>query len=99
MSLKHATFYLNQKINPYTPINNEHLKQISWLNFGHFSLDILLSLVGSLRNIVRCVPPRLRHTIYNVLVKPHLLYLVEIWGSEAKTKLASLQVTKSKYYF
>lgn len=56
----------------------------------------LSSLIGSLRNITRCIPHKLRHTIYNTLVKPHLLYLIEIWGSAAKTKLAELQIAQNK---
>lgn len=56
----------------------------------------LSSLVGALHSIVRCIPQRLRYTIYNSLVKPHLLYLIEIWGSAPKTKLSQLQITQNK---
>lgn len=56
----------------------------------------LSSLLGSLRNIVRCLPHRVRQTIYNSLVKPHLLYLVEIWGSAPKTNLKDLQIAQNK---
>lgn len=71
-------------------------KSLSWNAHLDKIKTKLSSLLGSLRNIVRCIPHRLRHTIYNALVKPHLLYLVEIWGSAAKTKLANLQVTQNK---
>lgn len=56
----------------------------------------LSSLTGSLRRIVRCIPRQIRYTIYNSLVKPHLLYLIQIWGSAAKTKLADLQIQQNK---
>lgn len=56
----------------------------------------LTSLIGSLRLIVRCIPRQIRYTIYNTLVKPHLLYLLEVWGSAAKTKIATLQVMQNK---
>lgn len=56
----------------------------------------LSALSGSLHNIVRCIPPKLRYTMYNSLVKPHLLNLIEVWGSAAKTKLSELQVTQNK---
>lgn len=56
----------------------------------------LSSLLGSLRNIVRCLPHRVRQTIYNSLVKPHLLYLIEIWGSAPKTNLKYLQIAQNK---
>lgn len=56
----------------------------------------LSSLNGSLRHIVRCIPHRIRYTIYNSLVKPHLLYLIEIWGSAAKTRLKNLQIYQNK---
>lgn len=56
----------------------------------------LSSLAGSLRNIVRCVPRQIRFTIYNSLVKSHLLYLMEVWGGAAKTTLSKLQILQNK---
>lgn len=56
----------------------------------------LISLQASLRGNIRCIPRKLRITIYNALVKPHLLYLIEIWGSAAKTRLEKLQVLQNK---
>jgi hypothetical protein len=66
---------------------NTHLKQIK---------KKLISLRGSLRNITKCIPRSLRYTIYNALVKPHLLYLIEIWGTAAKTQLDKLQRQQNK---
>lgn len=34
--------------------------------------------------------------IYNSLVKPHLQYLIEVWGSTADTNLKELQRTQNK---
>lgn len=56
----------------------------------------LVSLRACLRNNISCIPRKLRFNIYNALVKPHLLYLIEIWGSGAKTKLAELQILQNK---
>lgn len=56
----------------------------------------LSSLMGSLRIIARCLPKYVRQTIYNSLVKPHILYLVELWGSASKTKLADIQIAQNK---
>lgn len=56
----------------------------------------LTCLIGSLRNIVHCLPLQIRRTIYNSLVKPHLLYLIEIWGSAPKTTLKNLQTRQNR---
>lgn len=34
--------------------------------------------------------------IYNSLVKPHLLYLIEIWGVASKSNIAQLQIAQNK---
>lgn len=56
----------------------------------------LISLSGILRNIVRYLPLKVRYTIYNSLVKPHLDYLINIWGSAPKTNLRGLQIAQNK---
>lgn len=56
----------------------------------------LSSLTGSVKNVMHCVPRQIRYTIYNCLVKPHLLYLIELWGSAVKSKLAKLQISQNK---
>lgn len=56
----------------------------------------ITSLTGSLRNIVRCLPDKVRYLIYNSLVKPHIDYLIEVWGSAAKTNLSTVQTAQNK---
>jgi hypothetical protein len=56
----------------------------------------ITSLTGALRRIVRCLPKRVRYTIYNSLIKPNLEYLIEIWGSAAKSNLQTLQISQNK---
>lgn len=56
----------------------------------------LSALAISLRNITKCIPHQVRFTIYNSLVKSHLLYLIEVWGSATKTKLTELQIMQNK---
>lgn len=56
----------------------------------------LASLTGLLRSISRCLPQKVRYLIYNALVKPHIDYLVEIWGSAAKTNLNQIQRAQNK---
>lgn len=45
---------------------------------------------------MRCLPKQVCLTIYNSLVKSHLDYLIEVWGSAAKTNLKSLQIAQNK---
>lgn len=56
----------------------------------------LTSLLGALRKVSHCIPKTIKPVIYNTLVKPHLEYLVEIWGSAASSNLNSLQRTQNK---
>lgn len=56
----------------------------------------LASLAGLLRNMSRCLPKRVRYTIYNSMVKSHIDYLIEIWGTAAKTNLQLLQRAQNK---
>jgi hypothetical protein len=56
----------------------------------------LTSLTGALRNFARNIPLQTRYTIYNALIKPHLDYLTEIWGTAAKTNLEALQIAQNK---
>jgi hypothetical protein len=65
-------------------------KQIAYIK------NKLASLTGSLRSINECVPRKLKYNIYNSLVKSHLLYLIEIWGTAAKTGLQELQRAQNK---
>lgn len=56
----------------------------------------LTSLTGALRSVVRCFPRQVRYNIYNTLIKPHLDYLVEVWGTAAKTNIETLQIAQNK---
>jgi hypothetical protein len=69
---------------------------LTWKVHTKHIMTRLISLFASLRYNVKCIPRKLRYTIYNALVKPHLLYLIEIWGNAAKTILKELQVLQNK---
>lgn len=70
--------------------------KLTWNNhIEHIRIKIM-SVSGCIRNLVGCIPRNLRYTIYNTLVKPHLMYLIELWGSATKTRLANLQVAQNK---
>lgn len=56
----------------------------------------LASLTGMLRGISRCFPQKVRYLIYNALVKPHIDYLIEVWGSASKTNLNTIQRAQNK---
>lgn len=56
----------------------------------------LISVLGAVRNISNYIPKRVSSIIYNSLVKSHLEYLIEIWGSAAATHLKSLQRIQNK---
>lgn len=102
----------SKKLEPYEPltINNVPLKEnkeekylglridanLTWNAHIDHIKSKLASLMGSLRPVVRCLPRQVRSTIYNSLVKSHLLYLIEIWGYASKTKLAELQRSQNK---
>lgn len=102
----------NKKIPDFTPltINNETINKTNNEKYLGLILDNRLTfkahidylrnkiipLTGALRNISKYVPYKLRHTIYNALVKPHLEYLIQIWGQAAKTHLQKIQITQNK---
>lgn len=56
----------------------------------------LQSLMGLLRSFAKCLPRKVKYLIYNSLVKPHLDYLIEIWGCAAKTNLNIIQIAQNK---
>lgn len=71
-------------------------KNLTWKAHLLLLQNKLSSLMGSLYNMAHCIPQKVRLLIYNSLVKPHLLYLIEIWGSAAKTNLQKLQVVQNR---
>lgn len=102
----------NKQIPTFTPltINNEIIKRssaekylglwiddkLTWnLHINHIRTK-LISLLGALRKIAHCIPYQVRNVIYNSLVKSHLEYMIEIWGSAAATHLKQLQTTQNK---
>lgn len=56
----------------------------------------LSPLTGVLRNITSCLPHKVRYLIYNSLVKPHIDYLIEIWGTAAKTNIDPIQRAQNR---
>ncbi|CAK1585636.1 unnamed protein product [Parnassius mnemosyne] len=102
----------NKKIPTYTPlkINNITLKRSKKEKYLGLLLDDkliwdshidkiaskLASLTGALRKVSNCIPYKIKSTVYNALAKPHLEYLIEIWGSAAQTHISKLQRAQSK---
>lgn len=96
----HITLKINdQQINK---VNEEKYlglildSKMTWLPHIQKIKTKLTSLTGALRSIARCLPPQVRYTIYNALVKPHIDYLIEAWGTAAKTNLKILQTAQNK---
>ncbi|CAF4942058.1 unnamed protein product [Pieris macdunnoughi] len=56
----------------------------------------LKSLIGRFWSISKCIPQSVRHLIYNCLVKPHFIYLIEIWGTACKNKISTIQTLQNK---
>lgn len=102
----------NKKIGNYNPlsINGEIIDrvnkekylglildhQLTWKHHIEKICNKLNSLRGALRGIVRCLPKCVRYTIYNSLAKSHIDYLIEVWGTAAKTNLQKLQTSQNK---
>lgn len=70
--------------------------KLSWKPHIEHVRSKLTALTGALRKMGSCVPLKVRNTIYNSLVRPHLEYLIEVWGSAAKTNLIALQIAQNK---
>ena len=102
----------NKKIGEYNPltINGERINkvnkekylglildsQLSWVPHIESVRNKLTSLTGALRNVARCLPREVRYIIYNSMVKSHLDYLVEVWGTAAKSNLQPLLIAQNK---
>lgn len=69
---------------------------LTWKTHINYISTKLVSLLGALRRISHCIPKKISTIIYNSLVKSHLEYLVEIWGSAATSNLNALQRTQNK---
>lgn len=92
-------------------IDNDELKQKSsekylgiildhYLDFKQHIHKIktkLTSLSGAVRAASNCLPRKIKYIIYNSLIKPHIDYLIEIWGTAAKSNLEPLQRAQNKF--
>lgn len=56
----------------------------------------LASLAGILCRNKNSFPRKIRYLIYNSLVKPHIEYLIEIWGTTAKKYINMIQTKQNK---
>lgn len=95
---------------PTLHVNNEPLTKVQSQKYLGLTLDShltwkphldnirakLTSLMGILRGVVRCFPESVRYIIYNSLIKPHITYLIEVWGSATKTNTKPLQIAQNK---
>ena len=70
--------------------------QITWKPHFEKIQSKVSALMGKLRHTVRCFSKSVCYTIYNSLVKSHLTYVIELWGSAAKTNLNQLQISQNK---
>lgn len=102
----------NKKITDFEPlhINSQQIKRshcekylgllldesLSWTNHIEKIKSKLSTITGTLRGMAPCFPYKIRHLIYNSLIKPHIDYLIEIWGSAAKTNLNPVQRIQNK---
>ncbi|CAH2100147.1 unnamed protein product [Euphydryas editha] len=87
---------------PISKVDNEKYlglildSKMSWKPHIQKIKTKLRSLTGLLRGTVGCYPRHVRYTIYNSLVKPHIDYLIQLWGTAAKTNLKELQIAQNK---
>jgi hypothetical protein len=96
--------FTQPSINGQVINRKEHEKYLGLIFDAHLTWKLhiekakakLTSLTGALRNISRCFPRRVKFLIYNALVKPHIDYLIEVWGTAAKTNLNKLQRAQNK---
>lgn len=102
----------NKKISDHDPLilNNMTINQIDSERYLGLIVDSKLtwkphiekikaklsSLTGAIRGITRCLPRGVRYSIYNSLIKSHIDYLIEIWGSAAKSHINIIQRAQNK---
>jgi hypothetical protein len=70
--------------------------QLNWKSHIEKIHSKLISLTGALHGFNKCLPRQVRYLIYNCLIKPHLDYLIEIWGTAANTNLKIIQTAQNK---
>lgn len=71
-------------------------RQLNWKQHIDKIKAKLTSLTGIIRNIAKCLPRKVKYIIYNSLIKPHIDYLIEIWGTAAKSNLEIVQIAQNK---
>lgn len=71
-------------------------EKLTWKHHIEHVASKLSSFLGALYKVASYIPNGTRTTIYNSLVKSHLEYLIEIWGSAAKSNLTYLQRMQNK---
>lgn len=71
-------------------------KNLNWKPHIDKVKSKLTSLSGALRSFAKNIPTQVRYTIYNSLIKPHIDYLIEVWGTAVKTNLEALQIAQNK---
>lgn len=70
--------------------------KLTWkLHIDHVKTK-LISLLRALRKVTKCIPKKVCLIIYSFLVKSNLEYLIEVWGSAAKSNLNPLQRIQNK---
>ncbi|KAG6443424.1 hypothetical protein O3G_MSEX002874 [Manduca sexta] len=69
---------------------------LSWKPHIEKITSKLTSQVGVLHHLAKCLPRKAQYIIYNSLVKPHIDYLIEIWGTAVKSNLQKLQTKQNK---
>lgn len=95
IQLKINDIELKQKTSEkYLGLNLDHY--LNWNKHIHSIKAKLTSLTGTLRGVTNCLPQKIKYLIYNSLVKPHIDYLIEIWGTANKTNLKTIQVAQNK---
>jgi hypothetical protein len=70
--------------------------ELTWRTHIEHIKNKLIPLLGSLQRVSCCIPPRVRNTLYNALVKSNLQYLIEIWGTASKSAMSDLQTLQNK---
>lgn len=86
---------LNRKTNEkYLGLIMDH--NLNWNLHINKIKNKLTSLTGTVRDISNCLPCKIKYLIYNTLIKPHIDYLIEIWGTASKTNLNAIQISQNK---
>lgn len=71
-------------------------ERLTWGKHVAHVNDKLRAILRLLWKASNCIPYKHRKMIYNALVKSHLQYLIEIWGTASQTILKDLQITQNK---